>query len=392
MRILIIHNRYQQPSGEDIVVAAETALLRQHGDELVKYLEDNKRINGMNRVAVAARTVWSRTSRRKLLGILRNTRPDVAHFHNTFLLISPSAYHACWQVGVPVVQTLHNYRLFCPTATFYRDGHVCEDCLGKSLPWPGVVHACYRKSRPQSAVVAAMLTVHRWLRTWQDRVDLYIALTKFARRKLIEGGLPAEKIVVKSNFIHPDPGVREGDGSYALFVGRLSPEKGITTLLKAWQNVKQIPLVVVGDGPLMCEVQAFVQKQKLEGVAVLGRQAREETLALMKGARFLLFPSEWYEGFPMSVAEAFSCGVPVVASRLGAMTEIVEVGQTGLHFALGDPEDLAAKIEWAWTHPKQMQAMGREARRKYEQMYTAERNYRMLVEIYQQAIERHKRG
>ena len=342
----------------------------------------------MSRAALASGTTWSRPTRYHLLEMLRDARPNVAHFHNTFPLISPSAYSACREVRVPVVQTLHNYRLLCPAATFFRDGHVCEECLGKTPPWPGVMHGCYRGSRSQTAVVAAMLTTHRCLQTWKKQVDMYIALTEFSRRKFIEGGIPSDKIVFKPNFVHPDPGATESKGRYALFVGRLSREKGLLTLLRAWQYLKKIPLKIAGDGPLMGEVQGFVRKQKLSNVELLGWCTREEVLRLMKGALFLVFPSEWYEGFALTIVEAFACGVPVIASRMGAMAEIVEDDRTGLHFTPEDPEDLAAKFEWAWAHPKQMMVMGREARAQYKQKYSAERNYQRLMEIYQMAIER----
>ncbi|MCH8028475.1 MAG: glycosyltransferase [Candidatus Dadabacteria bacterium] len=390
MRILICHNYYQQPGGEDAVFASESSLLREYGHEVVKYTDDNKRINGMSRLAVGAQSIWSRPSQRKLLNILRDLRPDLVHFHNTFLLISPSAYYACQKVGVPVVQTLHNYRVFCPKATFYRDGHVCEDCLGRSLLWPGVLHACYRGSRMQTSVVAIMLTFHRMLKTWQRQVDIYIALTEFAKQKFIEGGIPAKKIFVKPNFVFPDPGMRDGDGDYVVFAGRLSPEKGIITLLRTWQSLKGIPLKIVGYGPLIEEVKVFVQTRKLEDIEILGQCANEEVIALMKGARFLVFPSEWYETFGRVVVEAFACGVPVVASRLGAMEEIVGDKRTGLHFEPGNPEDLAVKVEWAWTHPKEMQNMGYAARAEYEAKYTAERNYKLLMEVYLKVIDLRK--
>jgi glycosyltransferase involved in cell wall biosynthesis len=389
-RILTVHNSYQQDGGEDVVFTAEAALLRQHGHEVVEYREDNRRIEEMSRLTVAARTIWSRSARERLLQVVRDVHPDVVHFHNTFLLVSPAAYYACREAGVPVVQTLHNYRLLCPAACFYRDGQVCEACLGRTPPWPGVVHACYRASRSQTAVVAAMLTVHRALKTWREQVDLYIALTAFARRKFIEGGLPREKLVIKPNFVYPDPGVKEGSGGYALFVGRLSPDKGLRILLRAWRRIQGIPLKIVGDGLLMDEVRAFVQEQQLGNIEVLGRRPRQEVLALMQGASFLVFPSEWYECFPVTIAEAFACGVPVVASSLGAMAEIVHDGRTGLHFKPGDPEDLAAKVEWAWGHSEGMAVMRREARAEYEGKYAAGRNYQRLIEIYQMAIDRHR--
>lgn len=388
MKILVIHNRYQHPGGEDKVFASETALLRQNGHEVVEYTEDNKRIDGMNPLAVAAGAVWSRTSQYKLLNVLRDFQPDVAHFHNTFLLISPAAYYACGKLGVPVVQTLHNYRLFCLDATFFRGERVCEDCLAKILPWPGVLHGCYHGSRAHSAVVGSMIAVHRALGTWQKKVDIYIALSEFSRKKFTEGGIPTERIVVKPNFIYSDPGMRRGCGDYVIFVGRLAPGKGIKTLLEAWRHVKGIRLKIVGNGPFTETVRKFVETHRLENIEILGQRSPEEIPGLIKGARFLVFSSEWHETFGLVMIEAFACGVPVVASRLGVATEIVEDGQTGIHFEPGNPQDLGAKVEWAWTHTKEMQEMGRKARARYEAKYTAGQNYKMLMEIYQMARER----
>ena len=387
MHILLIHNHYTQPGGEDAVFRAEADLLRSRGHEVVEFVENNRRLQGINPWKTAMGAVWSREAYRRIKRLIREARPDVAHFHNTFLRISPAAYYACKEEGVPVVQTLHNYRLVCPGALLMRDGRVCEDCLGRPVPWPGVFHGCWRGSRAQTAVVAGMLTVHRWMGTWTERVDVYVALTEFARRKLIEGGLAAEKIVVKPNFVHPDPETGAHHGGFALFVGRLSPEKGIRTLLRTWQTLKDMPLKLVGDGPLMGEVQAQIAREGWTHVEVLGRKPREEVFRLMQEARVLVFPSVCYENFPIVIAEAFACGLPVIASRLGAMAEIVEDGRTGLLFEPGNPENLAEKVAWAWRHPKKMGEMGHEARREYEAKYTAERNYEILMNIYQRARE-----
>ena len=195
------------------------------------------------------RAVWAWDTKRELRSILRKERPELVHFHNAFPVISPSAYYACKEAGVPVVQSLHNYRLICPAATFYREGRVCEDCLGRA-PWPGVIHACYHNSRAQTATVAAMMIAHRALGTWLNEVDAYIAFTEFSRQKFIAAGLPPDKIFLKPHFLGVDPGAKRGLGEYALFLGRLVPEKGVTTLLKAWQQLKHIPLAIAGDGPL----------------------------------------------------------------------------------------------------------------------------------------------
>jgi glycosyltransferase involved in cell wall biosynthesis len=384
MRILLIHNRYRQPGGEDIVFEAEKALLERHGHEVITFVEDNARLEGVNPLKVAVNAIWSREAQRNIRKWIEQTRPDVIHFHNTFLRISPAAYYVVKDLGLPVVQTLHNYRLICPGALLMRDGKVCEDCLRKIVPWPGVVHGCWRNSRSGTMVVAAMLTFHNVRRTWENQVDVYIALTEFARKKFVQGGLPEEKIVVKPNFVHPDPGDAEHKGNFALFVGRLSAEKGIRTMLSAWRVLKSVPLKVVGDGPLMAEVKEQIERERL-AIDVLGRLSREEVFSLMQQASFLVFPSEWYETFGMTIAEAFACGLPVLASRLGAMAELVEDGRIGLLFEPGNPEDLAARVAWAWAHPEEMRRMGKAARQEFEEKYTAEKNYQMLMQIYERA-------
>jgi glycosyltransferase involved in cell wall biosynthesis len=390
MKILVVHNAYQQHGGEDIVVAAEPALLRDRGHEVISYRRSNDELKGrkgIGALGMAADTVWSFSSRTALREILENERPDVAHFHNTFPLISPSVYYACAEAGVPVVQTLHNYRLLCPGATFLRDGKVCEECLGRAVPWPGVVHGCYRGSRPATLATAAMLSLHRAMGTWQNKVNLYIALTEFAREKFIAGGLPGDRIVVKSNFVADRPVRQPCSGGYALFVGRLSTEKGPQLLLSAWKGIEtRIPLRIVGDGALSKPLGEEVERNNLSSrIELMGRRTPEEVGRVVARARFLVMPSVWYEGFPMTVVEAYACGVPVIASRIGSLAEIVEDGRTGLHFTAGDAADLAAKVEWAWTHPKQMEEMGRAARREYEAKYTAERNYEALMRIYETA-------
>jgi glycosyltransferase involved in cell wall biosynthesis len=385
MRILLVHNYYQEPGGEDVVFHNERELLRQYGHEVTEYTDHNERIHALGTLTTTAQMLWSLPARRRLSALLREQRYDVVHFHNAFLLISPAAYQPCREAGVAVVQTLHNYRLLCPAATLYRDGKVCELCVGKTIPWPGVRHACYRRSRSQTGAVAAMLALHHWLKTWHTHVDLYITLTEFCRQKFVQGGLPAEKIVVKPNFVSPDPGLRRDVGSYALFIGRLSAEKGISLLLSAWQQVSSLQLKIIGDGPLRHEVQAM-STDTTGKIEMLGHRPSAEVLHFLKGARFLVFPSEWYETFGRVAIEAFACGVPVIASRLGAIAEIVEEGRTGLLFQAGDPQDLANKVHWAILHPEAMHRMGENARQAYEQKYTSEANYCLLSNIYERAM------
>lgn len=395
MKIVITHNHYQQRGGEDAVVEAERDLLLSRGHGVLTYFRHNREIqpNGFfSDARLSLKTVWAQDSHRDLLALLKKERPEVAHFHNTLPLISPAAYYACREAGTPVVQTLHNYRLFCPAATFFREGHLCEECVEHSL-LRSLRYGCYRDSRAATAAVTSMLAFHRARHTWTEMVDCYIALTEFSRQKFVAAGLPVEKIVVKPNFVHPDPGPRPSFGEYVVFVGRLSPEKGLHTLLSAWKQLStRIPLHIVGDGPLLHKLDARKSRLGLSGVIFRGRLSRESTLENIRRARFLVFPSEWYECFPMTLIEAFACGVPVIASRLGAMEEIVADGRTGLLFTPGNAEDLAAKVEWAWTHPQEMEAMGRAARAEYEAKYTAARNYKLMMEIYRSAVEGMPKG
>jgi glycosyltransferase involved in cell wall biosynthesis len=232
-----------------------------------------------------------------------------------------------------------------------------------------------------------MLAVHRMARTWVDGVTTFIALSEFSRRKFTEGGLPDSKIRVKPNFVSPDPGEKDGAGDDAVFVGRLSPEKGVKSLLRAWGQLRvPVPLRILGDGPLRGELEQMVCDLKLSKVTFLGHVDYAATQSAIKNARFLVLPSECYENFPLTIVEALSCGTPVICSRLGAMQEIVTDRGTGLHFMPGNPDDLADKVAWAWDHPRQVTDMGKAARQEYEQKYTAENNYQSLMSIYQHAI------
>jgi glycosyltransferase involved in cell wall biosynthesis len=230
-----------------------------------------------------------------------------------------------------------------------------------------------------------MITIHNLLRTWTKKVDRYIALSEFSRNKYIEGGLPAEKIVVKPNCIHEDPGVGDGGGGYALFVGRLTREKGIGTLLAAWKRLDgRIPLKIVGEGPMAAETARTASG--IPGVELLGRQPLEAVYALMGEATVVVFPTEWYETFGRVIIEAYAKGTPVVASDIGAVTELIDSGRTGLLFRCGDAEDLAAKVSYLLDRPAEMAAMRREARAEFEAKYTSARNGELLREIYGLAV------
>jgi glycosyltransferase involved in cell wall biosynthesis len=388
LRILLLHNAYQHAGGEDVGVAREHGLLTAHGHDVRLHTVSNQAVrDAWGRMKTAVQAPYSFSARRRVADEIQEVRPDVIHVHNFFPLLSPSVYDACRAARLPVVQTLHNYRLLCLNGMFFRNGGVCEDCLDKPLPWPGVLHACYRGSPGGSGAVAAMLTLHRALRTWAEKVDVYIAPTDFARRTFIRGGLPPEKIVVKPHFVDPDPGLGGGDGGYALFVGRLSPEKGIATLLAAWDRlVERIPLKIVGDGPLASQIAMTIRRRAT--VEWLGQQPFDRVRALMKDARVLIFPSLIYETFGMVIAEAYAVGLPVIASNVGSGASLVAPGRTGLLFRRGDPADLVAKVTWLWAHPGERAAMSRAARREFEHKYTAGQNYRGLMDVYALAASR----
>ncbi len=387
MRILMLHNRYQVSSGEESVVKAEQALLESNG-HTVKLLEvDNSQIEGaLSKVKAALNVVYSHGSRQWVKNTISEFQPNIVHVHNFFPLLSPSVYFACNESGIPVVQTLHNYRILCAIASFYRDGQICEDCLGQPFGWSGVIHQCYRGSKIGSAAVSAMASVHRWLGTWAERVDAYICLTEFAREKFIQGGVPAKKIFVKPNFVYSQTYPSEASSNlncapYALYVGRLCQEKGINTLITAWKNLDgRLKLKIVGEGPLTSQITQEIQQ--VSGIELLGRQPSTQVRQLMANARFVVVPSEWYETFGLAVIESFSSGTPVIASNIGALAELIKQGHNGLQFRPGNVEDLIAKLQWALNHPDELAQMGQRAYEEFEAKYTPEKNYHQLMNIY----------
>lgn len=385
MRIMLAHNRYRQPGGEDNVVCAEADLLRSRGHEVSVYEVHNDSIEGkLNQAFTAIRCTWSRNSGQAFDKWLSDFRPDVVHIHNFFPLLSPAVHHVAHRRGVPVVQTLHNYRLLCPASTLLRDGHICEACTREWYPISAVRHACYRNSRTASAAIANMVVIHRLLGTWSKTVRRFIALSQFARLKFEQSGFPGDRLTVKPNFLAEDPGIGTGSDGYILFIGRLSEEKGIRTLLQAWKHVNsKRQLVIVGDGPLAPVVKEFTTADP--SVQWRGYLSRSEVIELMGSACALAFPSIWFEAFPLVLVEAFARGLPVIASNHGSMSEIIQHGRTGLLFSPGSSSEMAASIEWAFDHPTELAGMRQNARAEFESKYTAEINYKMLLDIYEDA-------
>ncbi len=389
MRVLMIHNRYLERGGEDKSFESEAAMLREQGCTVFTYEESNERIERLGNLRAAAKSIWSSETYGNIRKQLRENRCDILHVQNFFPLISPSAYYAAHAEGAAVVQALRNFRLICPTGAFYRRKKICEDCLGKAIAWPSIIHSCYRDSAFASGTVAAMLSVHRFLGTWQRMVDVYVAPTHFARDKFIESGFDPEKLMVKYNFVAPDPGMGTGGGGYALFVGRLTKEKGIDTMLSAWRKLPgDFPLRIAAD---KCNLAQFSEAaEQSRSVEWLGWRNETEIMDLLAKAEMLILPSEWYEGHPRVAVEAFAKGVPIIGSNLGAMAEVIEDGQTGLLFEPGNADDLTAKLRWALDHPDRLLAMRKRARLEYETKYMAAPNFERLMEIYQAAIDRFK--
>jgi glycosyltransferase involved in cell wall biosynthesis len=388
MIVLQIHNRYLTRGGEDESREAEVRLLREHGHRVIEYVESNERVSELGGVRTALRTIWSRESYRKVEDLIRREKPDVTLVHNFFPLVSPSVYYASHRQGVPVVQYIRNYRLFCPAATFFRDGRVCELCLGRSLATPGIRYRCYHARRSASAVVALMSALHRAVGTWRIRVDRYVALSEFAKGKCTEGGLPAHKLTVQPNFVHPDPGIGDGHGGFILFVGRVASEKGLETLIDAWNLLEnRVPLKIIGEGPEAPRLRAHTLGWV--GVEWLGRKTMAETLEAMGQAALLVLPSEWYETFGRVAIEAYAKGTPVIASRLGAVEELVEDGCTGFLFEPGDARSLADRLRvFLAMGDAERATMRRAARRTYETRYTAERHYTLLMELLTSVVRR----
>lgn len=380
MRVLVLHSRYLSGpvSGENRVVEDETALLRENGHEVVPWTPTPDELR--NDLHAGARTVWSPDAMRRVRALIAKLRPDVVHVHNLFPMLSPAVLRVV-PPDTALVMTLHNYRYACLPGTFLLDDRVCEDCLGHT-PWRGVVHACFRGSRAASAALATSITAHRVAGSF-NRIDRFLAVSDFMRRKHIEAGIPSDRITIQRNFATAEPR-RTGSGEYFLYVGRLSAEKGLSALIRLWTAIPA-PLLIVGEGPQLDELRALAGPN----VTFRGSVPGSEVPQLLRSARALVVPSQWYEGTPRSVIESYAVGVPVLASRIGSLAEVVEDGVSGHLLALGD--------EAAWTRAirsmlddRHTQELGDEAYRLWERDYRPERAIGSLVASYETAIERRR--
>lgn len=395
MKVLLVHNYYRsgQPGGEDVAFRQECALLESAGAQVVTYTRSNDEVDERDLRAVAAAATglrWSRRTLRELGEIARRERPDVAHFHNTFPLVSVSGYAACRRHGVPVVQTLHNHRLVCAAGTYYRGGQVCEQCR-PGAPWPAVRHRCYRGSVAASAAVAWMLWRNWHSGAYTGLVDRFIVLTRFAAERLAAAGMAPDRIVIKPNFVRAGDAAPRGDGGYAVFSGRLWAEKGVNTLLDAWRQLRDVPLKVLGDGPLMCELAARCRAESLP-VEFLGMRTREEVLEIVARAQVQVIPSECLEGLPLALVEAYAHGVPVIASRIGSLAQLVVPGTTGLLFEPRDAAGLAKQVRCLRDDAELRNRLRQGARDQYLAEYTPERSLEILLRVYEDLAPGGNRG
>ena len=437
MKVLMVHNRYRIRGGEDSVYETECQLLEKAGHVVVRYEKSNVDIPDgggfRSKLVLAFRTVWNGASYCEIRELIRRERPDVMHCHNTFPLISPSIYWAAAREGVPLIQTLHNYRLACLNGYLLRDGCICERCLGRS-PLRGVFRRCYRASFLQSATLAAMLLFHRAIGTWRRKVSRYIALTPFARDKFIAAGLPADKIVVKPNAFaaeveentsHPEiaktsSGASMPDRLRVIYLGRLSPEKGVDVLLRAWAlflqkgqggvamppadesgaesalprtaatstaRVSEAELAIVGDGPERHRLAGLATELGISSsVRFLGAILRKAALRTLSTADLLVVPSLWYEQFATTPLESMALGVPVLVSDVTHAGTRIEAGVTGRFFPSGNPDALASVLHDLLSDPVALRRMGDAARAAFEASECRpDRNLARLLSVYASA-------
>ena len=384
LRILIMHNRYQIPGGEDTVVQNEISMLKKHGHEVFYYERNNsemKDFSPLQKAALPFNTIYNRSVKREIKELIRNRQIDLVHVHNTLLLISPSVYDAAKEWNVPVVQTIHNFRFLCPNGIFFRDGHVCEDCLEHGLNC-AIKHSCYRGSKAQTLTVVEMLKRMRRKHIFNDLNC--ICLTQFNKDKLLSSGLfNKDRLFIKPNFVSVDtvPLPYESRKNQCVYAGRLEEMKGFPFLIEAWASIPNAPkLLLCGDGPLFEHSKAFVNRNGIQNIEFLGRVDHERVLELLRESRAMIFASKWYEGFPMSITESLACGTPVLVPDFGNAGSLIKEGVNGFHYALENKDSFKdSLINLLNKTDYDLSSMASE--------YTEEENYRMLMKIYKRVTE-----
>lgn len=389
MKVLFVHNFYQNFGGEDACALAEKELLESHGEELILYTRDNKELRQYSlfeKFAAPLEAVDSARTREEVAEIVRKQKPDVAYVHNFFPLVSPSLFETLYQLKVPCVQVAHDFRLVCPNALLYTKGAICEECSHGDF-FSAIRNRCYRDSYVASIVAASVIASARRNSVF-DMISAFVCPTEFSKRKLSEAGIPEHRLFVKPHFIETAAIEPNFGGKYVLYLGRLAPEKGVETLVRAMAMNRKIPLKLVGTGPLEKVLRSYIREKRLKNIDLTGFKSGAEKWRLLRGSAFVVVPSECYETFGLSALEAYAAGKCVVASRLGALPYIVQDGRTGLLFKAGDTGELSEVIRCLWSQPEEIEEMGRYARGHAEMNYTASKNYEMLRWILSEAISR----
>lgn len=386
LTILQVHNVQLHRGGADVVLDRERDLLLAHGHQVPRFVVENREIENIGKLRAGLKAIWNREAIRQVQAAIVQHQPDVAHVHTPFPLLSPAVFRGIKSQGIPTVETVHSYRFSCINALFYREGKVCESCVGKKFSWPAIAHKCYKDSAAASTALASSLALHHLIGTFQHHVDAYLTLTDFAREKLLAEGFPAEKVLVKPNFVLGPQQPGAGGGQFAMFVGRLVPEKGIRTVVKAWQNIDPaMRLVIIGEGPLLPELQALAAD--MPNIEFHPWMPNADVLEKMRQAEFVVFSSEIYEAGPLVLMEAYSCGTPVVASDVGNFTTLVHPDRTGVRYRCGDADDLARQVNRLIEHPHLLQGMRQHAFQEYLERYSPEVNYGLLMDVYQRVMQ-----
>ena len=387
MKVLLVHNSYQQKGGEDSVFEAEYELLKNHGNQVKKFVFDNNDIKSFkDKIFVSFKAIYNPNSKELFKNAIRQFRPDIIHVHNLFYLASPSILYEANRQNIPVVLTLHNYRLICAGALLLRNAKPCELCTKMIFPVYGIINRCYQNSLTKTTQIALTTSIHKILGTWKNRIQKFIVLTEFSKSIFLQSSLKPKntQIEVKPNFVQ-DYGTGEFNNrkDFFLFVGRLSVEKGIEILLKGFDH-SGFKLEIIGDGPLKKNVEKHCQENDTS--TYWGFQSKAFIMSKLKTCLALVFPSIWYEGMPITILEAFSTGTPIIASDIGNINAIVQNGYNGFHFKTGDPAALNQKLKEVRGH-KELQIYAENARKTYDSHYSPEKNYELLMDIYQKLLD-----
>ena len=388
-KVLIVHNYYQVPGGEDTVVANEKKMLEDNGHEVFMYTRHNNEIKKksfLGKLLLGAQSIFSIRTYREVRRIIRKNKVDIVHVHNTLSLISPSVYYAAFKCNIPVVQTIHNFRLLCPAATLYRDNHICEDCISNGLRC-ALKHKCYRKSFLQTLISVLIIKINRILGTYKKLN--YICLTEFNKEKLLQLNrknkkiINEDKIFIKPNFVNIERNIipYEQRKNQFVFVGRLDKLKGINILFDSWKKIEEIKihntpeLIVCGIGPEEEFCKEYIIRNNLRHVKLMGFIENFKIMDIISESKALILPTQWYEGFPMTIVESMSCGTPIMGSDIGNVGSLIINDVNGYKFHRNSIDDLVDSI-------RSIKDMTVTIKNTYKDMYTSDTNYRRLSKIY----------